>query len=70
MVDVNIVTNNAMYNATLSHWRKNLAIEGFFETVKELGNKVVEESQRQKELFLNDDIDEVEIQEMIKSLKK
>merc|ERR1712062_83127 len=44
--DVNIVTNNAMYNATLSHWRKNLAIEGFVETVKELENKAAEESQR------------------------
>ena len=59
-----------MYNATLSHWRKNLAIEGFVETVKELENKAAEESQRQKELFLNDDIDEVEIQEMVKSLQK
>ena len=67
---MNIVTNNAMYNATLSHWRKNLAIEGFVETVKELENKAAEESQRQKELFLNDDIDEVEIQEMVKSLQK
>ena len=67
---MNIVTNNAMYIATLSHWRKNLAIEGFVETVKELENKAAEESQRQKELFLNDDIDEVEIQEMVKSLQK
>jgi len=39
-----------------------LVIEGFVETVKELESKVAEESQRQKELFLNDDIDEVEKQ--------
>merc|ERR1712062_409477 len=62
--DVNIVTNNVMYNATLSHWRKNLAIGGFVETVKELEHKTDEESQRQKELQLDEDIDDVEIQEM------
>ena len=67
---MNIVTNNAMYNATLSHWRKNLAIEGFVETVKELENKAAEESQRQKELQLDEDIDDVEIQEMVQSLQK
>ena len=67
---MNIVTNNAMYNATLSHWRKNLAIGGFVETVKELEHKTDEESQRQKELQLDEDIDDVEIQEMVQSLQK
>ena len=67
---MNIVTNNVMYNATLSHWRKNLAIGGFVETVKELEHKTDEESQRQKELQLDEDIDDVEIQEMVQSLQK
>ena len=58
-----------MYNATLSHWRKNLAF-GEFDTVKELENKAAEDSRAHAELFKDEDIDEVEIQEMVQNLQK
>ena len=66
---MNIVTNNAMYNATLSHWRKNLAF-GKFPIVKELENKAAEYARTQEELFMDEDIDSEEIQEMVQTLQK
>ena len=64
-----MVTNNVMYNATLSHWRKNLTF-GEFDIVKELENKAAEYARTQEELFMDEDIDAEEIQEMVQTLQK
>ena len=64
-----MVTNNVMYNATLSHWRKNLTF-GEFDIVKELENKAAEYARTQEELFMDEDIDSEEIQEMVQTLQK
>ena len=54
-----------MYNATLSHWRKNLTF-GEFDIVKELENKAAEDARTQEELFMDEDIDYICMQKKFK----